>query len=105
MFWLVSKDEVQWDIQWECQPIQGSRVTHCVDGYSPEDPCALRLRTLSCFCDPCLSGQWRRCKSKQYIEEWKYISIVPVQVVDNEDSEEDKGAIKDDSIMAIITMS
>ena len=68
-FWLVSQDEVQQDVQWECLSIKGSCIIHCVDGYAADDPCTLRLRTLSCFCDPCVSGQWRRCKSKQHIKE------------------------------------
>ena len=104
-FWLVSQDEVQRDVQWECRPIKGSRTIHCVDGYATNDPCALRLRTLSCFCDPCVRGQWRRCKSRQHIEEWKYVSILPVDEVDNEDSEEEEEDRANESNMNTMAMS
>ncbi|MCO5588934.1 hypothetical protein L7F22_042896 [Adiantum nelumboides] len=84
---------------------QGSCATQFVDVYSYQDQCTLHLCTLSCFCDPCLSGKWRRCKNRQYIEEWKYVSIVPVQEVDSEDSEEEEGAKEDDNNMTTIAMS
>lgn len=90
VFWLVSKDDVQRNLLWDCQPITGSRSLHCVDGYSTDNPCAVRLRTLSCFCDSCVSGHWRRCKNRQYIEEWKYVSIVPLPETEEADSDEDE---------------
>ena len=56
----------------------------------------MRFLTLSCFCDPCMSGLWRRCKNKLHIEEWKYVSIKPLAESlnaerDNAEDDEDDG--------------
>ncbi len=96
VFWLVSKDDVQHNLQWDCERISGSRSFHCVDGYSKDDRCAVRFRTLSCFCEPCMSGLWRRCKNRMHIEEWKYVSIEPLPESDNIASDEDQDDDEDD---------
>ena len=94
VFWLVSLNDVLRSPLWDCKPIAGSRSFHCVDGYSMHNPCDVRFRTLSCFCDPCVNGQWRRCKNKQHIQEWKYVSIEPltesVQAGSDEDEDDEE---------------
>ena len=72
----------------------GSRSFHFVDGYSKDNQCVVHFQTLSCFCDPCMSGLWRKCKNRLYKEEWKYVSIKPVVESlntgrDNEEDDED----------------
>ena len=90
VFWLVSPNDVLRSPLWDCKPIAGSRSFHCVDGYSMHNPCDVRFRTLSCFCDPCVNGQWRRCKNKQHIQEWKYVSIEPLTELVQAGSDEDE---------------
>ena len=97
VFWLVSKDDVQRNVQWDCQRITGSRSLHCIDGYSQDNPCALRYRTLSCFCDLCICGQWRRCKNRQHVEEWKYLILQPLLESDDPCSDEDDDAEENNS--------
>ena len=93
VFWLIGIDDVQCNLQWDCERIVGSHSFHCTDGYSKDNRCTVRFWTLSCFCDPCMSGLWRRCKNKLHIEEWKYISIKPFAESLNaeRDNEEDDG--------------
>ena len=90
VFWLVSSNDVLRSPLWDCKPIAGSRSFHCVDGYSMHNPCDVRFRTLSCFCDPCVNGQWRRCNNKQHIQEWKYVSIEPLTELVQAGSDEDE---------------
>ena len=105
VFWLISKDDVQHNFQWDCEPITGSLSFYCVDGYSKEDKCTVRFCTLSCFCEPCMSGLWRRCKNRMYIEEWKDVSIKPLPKSDNRATEDDQDDDKDDGYSNITSLA
>ena len=37
-----------------------------------------------------MNGQWRRCKNKQHIQEWKYVSIEPLTELVQAGSDEDE---------------
>ena len=105
VFWLVSPDDIQRNLLWDCKPIKGSRSIHCIDGYSKENPCNARFRTLSCFCESCICGQWRRCKNRQYVDEWKYITMEPLQESNNASSNEDEDDEENDTNICTMPMS
>ena len=69
IFWEIKENEVSRAHMWNCKRLKGSRKMHCVNGYSPVDKCSLRWRTLSCFCDQCMSQHWQRCLNRQHVEQ------------------------------------
>ena len=97
IFWEIKENEVSRAHMWYCRCLKGSRKMHCVNGYSPVDKCALRWRTLSCFCDQCMSQRWQRCLNRDHVEEWDYITIQ--QLDTNSDS--DKESNDDGVVMPI----
>lgn len=61
-----------------------------MNGYSSIDRCALRCRSLSCFCDFCISQRWRRCLNNAHIKDWKYIAIeLEVEGFESDESSDD----------------
>jgi hypothetical protein len=63
-----------------CDTIAGSRKLHSVQGVSISDPTLLMVRQLSCFCIPCMDGDWANCEKMAHVQPWRVIKLVPTDV-------------------------
>ncbi len=94
IFWEIQATDVPRDKQWGCKRVIGSRSLHCVNGWSNTDNCALRCRSLSCFCEFCMSQRWKQCLNITHIDNWEYCSLQPL---DGENSESDQSSDDEES--------
>ena len=89
VFWEVKEGNVDRSKKWDCKSVKGARGIHCVSGYSLKNGKALRCRQLSCFCNSCMQGLWRRCSRKSHVKKWEYVTLEPSNNVRDADEVED----------------
>ena len=89
IFMEIQATDVLRDKEWGCKRVNGSRSLHCVNGWSNIDNCALRCRSLSCFCEFCMSRRWRRCLNITHVDSWEYRTLKPL---DGDDSSSDQSS-------------
>lgn len=79
-FHLVGVPDVDRSSSHACRKIRGSSKLHSVLAPDVGDPTKLLVRTLSCFCGPCLEGDFNNCDQKSYVQDWKVLKIEPLNV-------------------------
>ena len=79
-FHLIKPDDVDRQHLHGCETISGSRKLHSIQGVSISDPTLLMVRQLSCFCSPCMDGDWAACEKSGHVQDWRVIKLVPSDV-------------------------
>lgn len=90
VFWHIGEKEVNHeDNSVKCNTIPGSKSLYSIMGFSMTDPTLLKTRALSCFCIPCVDGDWADCERTSHVQEWQVQRLVPVSVRAIEEQVED----------------
>ena len=78
VFWNIREFEVDHrDSTLKCCTLPGSKSLYSIMGFSLTDPTLIRTRELSCFCIPCIDGNWNDCENSSYVQEWKIQRLNP----------------------------
>lgn len=96
VFWHIEDDKVNHeDRSIRCKTLPASKALYSIMGFSETDPTLLMTRALSCFCIPCVDGDWANCENATHVQEWDVKRLVPesasavaehVAEVDDEDN-------------------
>jgi hypothetical protein len=79
VFWHIGEKEVDHhEKSVKCNTLPGSKSLYSIMGFSMSDPTLLRTRALSCFCVPCIDGQWADCENPSHVQDWEVQRLVPV---------------------------
>jgi hypothetical protein len=81
VFWHIGEKEVvytDWSIRYNTLP--GSKSLYSIMGFSETDPTLLRTRALSCFCIPCVDGDWANCVNSSHVQGWDVMRLVAESV-------------------------
>ena len=72
VFWLIGDTAVDYaDNSIKCHTLPGSKSLYSVSGFSITDPTLLRTHELSCFCIPCIDGDWTHYENSAHVQEWR----------------------------------
>ena len=72
VFWNIGEFEVDLrDSSMKCRTLPRSKSLYSIMGFSMTDPTLIRTRELSCFCVPCVDGNWLSCENPSHVHEWK----------------------------------
>jgi hypothetical protein len=78
VFWHIGEKEVvHSDRSIRCNTLPGSKSLYSIMGFSEIDPTLLRTRALSCFCIPCVDGDWANCLNLSHVQGWNVERLVP----------------------------
>ena len=78
VFWLIGDTDIDHaDNSIKCHTLPGSKSLYSISGFSITDPTLLRTRELSCFCIPCIDGDWTHCKNFAHVQEWRVQRLQP----------------------------
>ena len=75
VFWEIKEGDVDQSNKLDSKAIPKARGLHCVSGYSVTNGKSFRCRQLSCFCNACMHGQWRRCSNSAHVASWEYVTL------------------------------
>jgi hypothetical protein len=75
-FWHVLEDDVNRDIQYDCESIQGCRDVHQIRSVGKLDVHKLLKINLACFCCACLDSNWEACENKAWVGPWQVEVLV-----------------------------
>lgn len=79
VFWLIGNTEVDHnDKSIKCNTLPGLKSLYSIMGFSMADPTMLRTRELSCFCVPCIYGDWTECENLAHVQEWAVQRLCPM---------------------------
>lgn len=78
VFWNIGEFEVDHrDSNIKCRTLPGSKSLYSIMGFSMTDPTLIRTRELSCFCVPCVDGNWLSCENPSHVQDWKVQRLNP----------------------------
>jgi hypothetical protein len=63
-----------------CDRLPGSSKVHSILAPDEQDPTKLLLRSLSCFCGPCVEEDYVHCENRSYVRPWNVVKIQPRNV-------------------------
>ncbi|XP_076436127.1 uncharacterized protein LOC143275737 [Babylonia areolata] len=107
-FFLIEPDQVDRKINSSMvKTIHGSRKLHHVRVQAQDE---LAIRTLSCFCKPCMSEDYAHCLSAAHVPGWqtaklKFAGSVPFHPQDHEDEKVDCDTLQSEEDSAHIAES
>ena len=74
----IAVDHVDSSIK--CHTLPGSKSLHSISSFSIIDPTLLTCE-LSCFCFPCIDGDWARCENFAHVQEWLVQRLQPFSAI------------------------
>ena len=75
-FWHVLEEDVDREIEYNCEPIMGCRDVHQIRSVGKLDVYKLLKRGLACFCPPCIESNWEFCENSAWTGSWEVKVLV-----------------------------
>ena len=75
-FWHVLEEDVDREMEYDCEPIQGCRDVHQIRSVGKLDMHKLLKRNLACFYCACLDSNWEACENKAWVGLWQVEVLV-----------------------------
>lgn len=63
---------------WGCKTVHGTRKMHSILGYDVQNPCNVKIRDFSCFCEACMNCHYDQCENSDRVGAWKPVLLEPL---------------------------